>query len=100
MTKAYRFGAAGLLLALALPLGACESGADPTLMRAGTGAAGGAAVGGLIGAMSGNFGWGALIGAGAGAAGGLLFDYHQREREAQFQRGVQAGQQQQQPPRQ
>jgi hypothetical protein len=95
MTRSHRFGAAGLLLAGALTLGGCEGGTDPTLMRTGTGAAGGAAVGGLIGSMSGNFGWGALIGAGAGAAGGLLFDYHQREREAQFQRGVQAGQQQQ-----
>ena len=95
MTRKTALGAA-LVLALALPLGACQN-PDPTLTRAGTGAAGGAAVGGLIGSMSGNFGWGALIGAGAGVAGGLLFDYHQREREAQFQRGVQAGQQQQQP---
>jgi hypothetical protein len=94
MSRKTSLGAAALLLALALPLGACQN-PDPTLTRAGAGAAGGAAVGGLIGSMSGNFGWGALIGAGAGAAGGLLFDYHQREREAQFQRGVQAGQQQQ-----
>ncbi len=95
MTKRKPMTAAALLIALALPLGACQN-PDPTLTRAGVGAAGGAAVGGLIGSMSGNFGWGALIGAGAGAAGGLLFDYHQREREAQVQRVVQAGQQQQQ----
>jgi hypothetical protein len=94
MTKTNRFLAAGLLLALALPLGACEN-TDPTLRRTGIGAAGGAAAGGLIGAMSGNFGWGALIGAGAGAAGGLLVDYHQRSNDAAYQRGVQSGQQQQ-----
>jgi hypothetical protein len=48
--------------------------------------------------MSGNFGWGALIGAGAGAAGGLLYDDHRRSNEQSFERGVQAGQQQRQPP--
>jgi uncharacterized membrane protein len=94
MTKT-RLAIAGLVLALALPLGACQD-TDPTLRRAGIGAAGGAAAGGLIGSVSGNFGWGALIGAGVGAAGGLLYDYHQRSTDAAFQRGVQQGRQQQQ----
>lgn len=93
MTPKIRLAAAGLVLALALPLGACQD-TDPTLRRAGIGAAGGAAAGGLIGSLSGNFGWGALIGAGVGTAGGLLYDYHQRSNEAAFQRGVQQGQQQ------
>lgn len=95
MTNTRRLGLAGLLLALALPLGACQD-TDPTLRRTGIGAAGGAAAGGLIGSMSGNFGWGALIGAGVGAAGGLLVDYHDRSNQAAYQRGVQSGQQQQQ----
>ena len=38
------------------------------------GAVGGAA----IGSLSGNAGQGALIGAGAGALGGFLFDQHQK----------------------
>lgn len=78
-----RFAAAG---ALVLFVGACAE-TDPTLRRAGVGAAGGAAAGGLIGSMSGNFGWGALIGAGAGAAGGLLYDYHRRSIDDAYDRG-------------
>jgi len=55
---------------------------DPTINRAGGGAAAGAAAGGLIGSLSGNFGWGALVGAGVGAAGGLLYDWNDREGQA------------------
>ena len=83
MTKLARIAAAGGLVLL---VGACAQG-DPTLTRAGVGAAGGAAAGGLIGSMSGNFGWGALIGAGAGAAGGLLYDYHRRSVDDAYHRG-------------
>ncbi|MFN6998548.1 YMGG-like glycine zipper-containing protein [Elioraea tepidiphila] len=83
MSTLARFAAAGALLLL---VGACAE-TDPTLRRAGLGAAGGAAAGGLIGSMSGNFGWGALIGAGAGAAGGLLYDYHRRSVDDAYQRG-------------
>lgn len=60
-----------LSLGAALPLGGC---ANNTL----TGAGAGAAAGGLIGSLSGNFGWGALIGTGVGAAGGYLYDQSQR----------------------
>jgi hypothetical protein len=38
----------------------------------------GAAGGALIGSMSANAGKGALIGAGAGALGGYLYDQHQK----------------------
>lgn len=62
--------------ALAIALGACTN--DPTLNRAAVGAGGGAALGGLVGSLSGNFGTGALIGAGVGTAGGLLYDYNRR----------------------
>lgn len=75
-----------LAAGLALLVAGCQN-ADPTLTRAGVGAVTGAAAGGLIGSMSGDFGWGALIGAGVGAAGGLLYDYHRREVEAAEQRG-------------
>lgn len=64
------------IAALAIALGACTN--DPTLNRTAIGAGGGAALGGLVGSMSGNFGTGALIGAGVGAAGGLLYDYNRR----------------------
>jgi hypothetical protein len=38
----------------------------------------GAVGGGLIGSLSGNWGAGALIGAGAGAVGGYLVDQHKK----------------------
>jgi hypothetical protein len=34
--------------------------------------------GGLIGSLSGNWGAGAILGAGAGAVGGYLVDQHQK----------------------
>ncbi|GIX10017.1 YMGG-like glycine zipper-containing protein [Elioraea sp.] len=86
MTRIARIAAAGGIL---LAVGACAD-TDPTLRRAGLGAAGGAAAGGLIGSLSGNFGWGALIGAGAGAAGGLLYDYHRRSVDDAYRRGQQS----------
>jgi hypothetical protein len=82
--RAPRIIAAAALLGLS----ACAiDGADPTLSRTGTGAAGGALAGAAIGSFSGNMGWGALIGAGAGAAGGLLYDYHRRTEQRAFDRG-------------
>jgi len=88
MTRTARIAAAGGLLLL---LAGCAD-TDPTLRRAGIGAAGGAAAGGLIGSRSGKFGGGALIGAGAGAAGGLLYDYHRRSVDSAYQRGQQSAQ--------
>jgi hypothetical protein len=45
----------------------------------------------VIGAIAGNAGMGALIGAGVGAAGGYLYDQHKQAEERAYQRGVQAG---------
>jgi uncharacterized membrane protein len=75
----------------AMLVGGCAQDMSDTTRRTGTGALGGAAIGGAIGSLSGNFGWGALIGAGAGAAGGYLFDQHQRANDRAFQRGVDQG---------
>jgi len=76
---------------LALALGACAD-MSPTTQRVGGGAAIGGLGGAAIGSFSGNAGMGALIGAGAGAAGGFLWDQNVRGRDAAYQRGVQSGQ--------
>ncbi|MBK1699489.1 YMGG-like glycine zipper-containing protein [Thiococcus pfennigii] len=52
-----------------------------TASRTGTGAAAGAATGALIGSMSGHAGEGALIGAGAGAVGGYLYDQNEKRKQ-------------------
>lgn len=49
--------------------------AQPSIL-AGSGL--GAATGALLGSLSGDFGWGALIGAAAGATGGYLYERGQR----------------------
>jgi hypothetical protein len=51
---------------------------DTTGSRALSGGGMGAAAGGLIGSLSGNFGEGALIGAGVGAVGGYLYDQYEK----------------------
>ncbi len=51
---------------------------NTTGSRSLSGAGMGAAAGGIIGSLSGNFGTGALIGAGAGVVGGYLYDQHQK----------------------
>ena len=51
---------------------------DTTGSRALSGGGMGAAAGGLIGSLSGDFGTGALIGAGVGAVGGYLYDQHEK----------------------
>jgi len=77
-------------LRLALPLlaavsvGGCQS-------STGTGALGGAALGGLVGSFGGNAGWGALIGAGAGAGAGYLYEQSQQSRERAYYGGRGAG---------
>lgn len=74
----------GLRLALpllaAVSVGGCQS-------STGTGALGGAALGGLVGSFGGNAGWGALIGAGAGAGAGYLYDQSQQSRERAYYGG-------------
>lgn len=51
---------------------------DTTTSRSLSGGGMGAAAGGLIGSMSGNFGTGAAIGAGVGLVGGYLYDQHEK----------------------
>jgi len=68
-----------VVLAAALTLSGCAGGTAAS--RTATGAAAGAAAGALIGSNSANAGKGALIGAGVGAAGGYLYDQHQKEIE-------------------
>lgn len=70
--------AIAVLAAIGLLLGtaACQGPPVPdTAQReVATGAALGAVTGGLLGSLSGDFGWGALTGAGAGAVGGYLYE--------------------------
>jgi Glycine zipper len=75
-TRTFRLAAVPLLAALSL--GGCAD-LTPTQQRTGTGALGGAALGGLIGSFSGNAGWGALLGAGAGAGAGAGYLYDQSQ---------------------
>jgi uncharacterized protein YcfJ len=59
--------------------------------RALTGTTMGAAGGEVLGAIGGNAALGAIAGAGAGVAGGLISDKVPRDREAAYQRGYAAG---------
>lgn len=68
-----------VLLIAGLGISGC-AGLNDTQQRTATGALGGGALGGLIGSFSGNTGLGALLGAGAGGAGGYLYDQSQRQR--------------------
>jgi uncharacterized membrane protein len=80
-----------LILPIALiGLGGCAGEVSPTTQRVGGGAAVGALGGAAIGSFSGNAGMGALIGAGAGAAGGFLFDQHRRSVDDAYRRGQQS----------
>lgn len=65
-----------VLAAASLALGACQGPpiADSAQQGIAAGGALGAVTGGLLGALSGSFGWGALIGAAAGATGGYLYE--------------------------
>jgi uncharacterized protein YcfJ len=77
---------AALPLVAALSLGGC-AGLNPTQQRTGTGALGGAALGGLIGSFGGNAGWGALLGAAGGAGAGYLFDQSQQAQQRAYLQG-------------
>lgn len=70
----------GVLLVAGLALSGC-AGLDNTQQRTLTGAAGGAALGGVLGSFSGDTGLGALLGAGVGGAGGYLYDQSQQRYE-------------------
>ena len=76
-TRTFRLA---LPLLAVLSVGGCQS-------STGTGALGGAALGGLAGSFGGNAGWGALLGAGAGAGAGYLYDQSQRAQERAYYQG-------------
>ncbi|WP_235907785.1 glycine zipper domain-containing protein [Siccirubricoccus phaeus] len=86
MTKLRGMAPAAALLA-AVSLGGCEN-ATRTERNVGTGALGGAALGGLIGSFSGNLGWGALLGTAAGAGAGYLYEQSERSSDRAYQQGV------------
>jgi len=70
----------GLALASGLAVVGC-AGLDSTQQRTLTGAAGGAALGGVLGSFTGDTALGAVLGAGAGGVGGYLYDQSQRRYE-------------------
>jgi hypothetical protein len=80
---------AAVLLA-AIALHGC-SGMTTTQQRTLSGGAIGAAGGAVIGAMAGNAGLGAAAGAGAGLLGGYAYDRYEKTKEAEYQKGYQAG---------
>ncbi len=86
------------LFAFSLNLIGC-SGMSDTERRVGTGAGIGAASGAVVGSMTGSWAWGAVGGAAVGAGGGYLYDKHkkneEKEQDAAYQKGQQAGQSQQ-----
>ncbi len=67
-----------LTLSIFLTLFLVSGCGDTTTSRSLSGGGMGAAAGGLIGSMSGNFGTGAAIGAGVGLVGGYLYDQHEK----------------------
>ena len=73
-------------LAIVVALSGC-AGMTDTQQRTVTGGVLGAGAGGIIGAISGSAGWGALIGAGVGTAGGFLYGKHKETEDEAYQRG-------------
>lgn len=66
-----------LTAALCLTLGLAGCG-DTTTSRTLSGGALGAGAGAAVGAVAGNTGLGALVGAGTGLVGGYLYDQHKK----------------------
>ena len=81
------------ILAATLFLGGCAN-MSATEQRVVTGGAMGAAGGALIGAMAGNAGMGAAIGGLTGAAGGYVYDRHEKSKQAAYEQGVRDGKKQ------
>jgi uncharacterized membrane protein len=82
-----------ILAILVVPLlgsAACTN-LNDTQQRTLTGGVGGAGVGALLGAIGGNAGLGAAAGAGAGLLGGFLYDRVQKDQQAAYDQGYQAG---------
>jgi hypothetical protein len=88
MRKIGTLGAAGLLLAMT----AC-AGMSDTEQRAVTGGAVGAAGGAAVGALAGNTALGLAIGTAGGVATGLLVDKYQKDKDAAYNEGYEAGKQ-------
>ena len=83
-----------IVLVMSLAFFGC-AGMTDTQQRTLSGSAMGAVAGTAIGAMSGHAGWGAVIGAAAGAGGGYLYDKNEKSKEAAYQKGFEEGKQKQ-----
>jgi uncharacterized protein YcfJ len=83
-----RLGAA--LAVTCLTLAGC-AGMSDTEQRTTTGALGGAAVGGVVGAIAGHTPAGLAIGTVAGAAGGYLYSEHKKHEANVYDQGYAAG---------
>ena len=81
-----------VILAISLTFFGC-SGMSNTEQRTLSGSAIGTGAGAIVGAIAGHTIWGAAIGAAAGAAGGFLYDHHEKAKQAEYEKGYQAGQQ-------
>jgi osmotically inducible lipoprotein OsmB len=81
-----------LILIISLTFFGC-SGMSNTEQRTLSGGAIGTGAGAIVGAIAGHTVWGAAIGAAAGAAGGFLYDHHKKAKQAEYEKGYQAGQQ-------
>jgi osmotically inducible lipoprotein OsmB len=79
-----------LILMMSLAFLGC-AGMTDTQQRTLSGSAMGAVSGTAIGAMSGHAGWGAVIGAAAGAGGGYIFHKNEKSKEAAYQQGYEEG---------
>lgn len=85
-----RGGRTGALVTASLATVGCADMSD-TQRRTLGGAGMGAATGAVVGSLTGDFGWGAVVDAGVGAAGGYLYDQRRRPEQAAYDRGAQAG---------
>ncbi|HEY6366437.1 MAG TPA: glycine zipper domain-containing protein [Candidatus Binatia bacterium] len=81
----------GIIALSALLVGCADM--SQTQQRTLTGAAGGAAFGGIIGAAAGNAGMGAAVGAGLGGTGGFLLGRHNEAVNRAYEQGRASGSQ-------
>ena len=75
----------GIIVVSAMLAGCADM--SQTQQRTLTGAAGGAALGGIIGAAAGNAGMGAAVGAGLGGTGGFLLGRHNESMNRAYEQG-------------
>lgn len=81
-----------VILAISLAFAGC-AGMSDTEQRTLSGGAIGTGAGAIVGAIAGHTVWGAAIGAATSAAGGYLYDHHEKAKQAEYEKGYQAGQQ-------